>query len=254
MMQFSYAHGVNRHGQVVGSSHGNLGGSRTTAFLWDGTMVVDLVAPIGLPNASAINDFGIVVGNAYDPATMISIACLWEDGVFVDLNTFVDPALGWVLSYASDIDNEGRILGQGTLNGAPAGFILEPDCKGTFTAYGAGCAGAAGVEPQLRGSGCPAPNRDFALEIVDGVPSAVGLLFLGSGTGTIQVKPGCDLQVLPLVPPVFLLALESLGEWWDHERFPAGTPIFDLNLQAFFFDPGAAHGISGTKPLALHFE
>jgi hypothetical protein len=53
---------------------------------------------------------------------------------------------------------------------------------------------------------------------------------------------------------VIPIVLDSLGEWWDHENLPSGTPTFDLYLQALFFDPAAAYGVSSSKPLALHFE
>jgi probable HAF family extracellular repeat protein len=256
----SYSSDVNRDGWVVGWSESNPGFGGGThvlrGFLFDGSHAIDLSR--GTPSmafAKAINDFGVVVGDAWDPATGTSTAVLWQNGVTIDLNTLIDPSLGWHLDGATDIDNEGRICGSGTLNGVPAtAYILEPDCKGTFTSYGSGCSGTGGIEPVLSGTGCPAPDRDFAIQIVDGLPGGVGFLVVGTGTGTITVKPGCDLQVLPLVGPILPFTLDSLGELWLREHLPTGTPIFDVNLQAICFDPGAAYGISSTAPIALHFE
>lgn len=257
----SHAYDVNRDGWVAGWSESNfwLGGPPPhvhRGFLFDGTHVIDLSA--GTPSfsfANAINDFGAVVGDNWDPTTGISTALLWQNGTAIDLNTVIDPALGWHLDDASDIDNEGRICGIGTLNGvAGTAYILEPPCKGTFTPYGTSCPGTGGLSPTLSGTGCPEPDRDFALEIVDGLPGAVGFLFIGTGSATLPVKPGCDLQVLPLAGPILPFTLDSLGELWLREHLPPGTPIFDVNLQAFGFDPGAAYGVSSTQPLALHFE
>jgi probable HAF family extracellular repeat protein len=259
MLPGSFAIDVNRDGWVVGwSEDTRLVGVNhdTRAFLFDGTRAIDLGGGTpSLMRAAAINDFGVVVGSSYDSATRVSTALLWQNGVTIDLNTLIDPSLGWHLDGASDIDNEARICGSGTLNGVPGmAWILEPDCKGTFTSYGTGCPGAGGVEPAFSGTGCPAPDRDFALQIVDGLPGGVGFLFVGTGTGTIGVKPGCDLQVLPLVGPIFPFSLDALGELWIREHLPTGTPIFDVNLQGICFDPGAAYGISSTVPLAVHFE
>ena len=256
----SYAIDVNRDGWVVGWSETSYGSSGAPpvdrGFLFDGSHAIDLSA--GTPSmsfANAVNDFGVVVGDEWDSTTAVKTALMWQNGVTIDLNTVIDPALGWHLDSANDIDNEGRICGTGTLNGvAGTAFILEPPCKGTFTSYGSGCAGTGGLVPTLSGTGCPAPDRDFALEIVDGLPGGIGFLFIGTGTATLPVKPGCDLQVLPLAGPILPFALDSLGELWIREHLPPGTPIFDVNLQAIDFDPGAAYGISSTQPLALHFE
>jgi len=252
----SWSSDIARDGAIAGV-YGNLFATRS--FLWDGTKVVDLSSVIpGRSQLLGMNDFGDLVG-WYDPigtgTTFFLSAFLVHHGVFTDLNSIIDPALGWGLSSGTDIDNEGRIVGSGSLGTSLLyAFIIEPPCKGSFTPYGSGCAGMNGVEPQLRGVGCPAPDRDFALEIVDGVPNASGFLFLGTGTSTLQVKPGCDLQILPLVLPFLPITLDAFGEAWNQALLPVGTPTFDLNLQALFFDPGAPSGISSTRPLAMHFE
>lgn len=252
----SWSSAIARDGSIAGGYGFPIG---TRSFLWDGSKVVDLSSIIpGRSRVLGMNDFGDLVGwyDQWSTGTTFQLSAFAvHHGVFTDLNTVIDPASGWSLVSATDIDDEGRIVGEGTLGTSMLfAFILDLPCKGTFTPYGSGCAGTGGLEPTLRGVGCPAPDRDFALEIVDGMPNAVGLIALGTGTATIQIKPGCDLQVLPLAPPLLPLVLDSFGESWNPSLLPIGTPIFDLNLQALFFDPGAAYGISSSKPLALHFE
>jgi uncharacterized membrane protein len=230
------------------------GGTRTSAVLWDHGVVTDLGATLaGTSQANGINDFGDVVGFNVDP-TLGQRALLFGGGAAIPIDTLIDPALGWTLLTATGIDNEGRIVGAGSVNGIAAPWILEPACLGSFTPYGSGCAGSNGLEPILAGTGCPGSDRDFALEVRDGPSGAAGFLFAGTGTNTIQVRPGCDLQVVPLLIAPVPAALDGIGELWIAQHLPAGTPIFDVNLQALFFDPGAAYGISATRPLALHFE
>ncbi|MFZ0279277.1 MAG: hypothetical protein WA254_02780 [Candidatus Sulfotelmatobacter sp.] len=43
-----------------------------------------------------------------------------------DLNTLISASSGWVLNSATDINVWGQIVGEGTLNGAPHGFLLTP--------------------------------------------------------------------------------------------------------------------------------
>jgi hypothetical protein len=43
-----------------------------------------------------------------------------------DLNTLIRTNSGWVLTTATDINVWGQIVGNGTLNGEPHGFLLTP--------------------------------------------------------------------------------------------------------------------------------
>jgi hypothetical protein len=44
----------------------------------------------------------------------------------VDLNGLIDPASGWTLAAARDINDSGWIVGTGTLNGQARAFLLTP--------------------------------------------------------------------------------------------------------------------------------
>ena len=43
-----------------------------------------------------------------------------------DLNTLIDPALGWQLVYATDINNRGQIVGTGFIGSQVHAFLLTP--------------------------------------------------------------------------------------------------------------------------------
>lgn len=77
-------------------------------------------------NANAINDYNQVVGTSDTLVGTTSVyhAFLWNqaDNTLVDLNDFA--ATGWILSSATAINDNGDIVGKGSLNGEPHGFLL----------------------------------------------------------------------------------------------------------------------------------
>jgi probable HAF family extracellular repeat protein len=143
----SAAGALNSHGQVVGNTSV---GTTLHSFLWSpdtpngttGTMT-DLAPPAGSDALVAfdINARGQVVGvlNFLLPFR----AFLWEpstpngnSGELIDLNSLMDPVsgAGWVLEFASAINDIGQIVGYGTFDAdgpggaAPVirGFLLTP--------------------------------------------------------------------------------------------------------------------------------
>ena len=74
--------------------------------------------------ASALNDQGQVVGNAYHRTD--EAALLWQNGKVYELNTLVPPRSGWKLQNALAINNNGWIVGNGIHNGIRRGFLLTP--------------------------------------------------------------------------------------------------------------------------------
>lgn len=142
----SSADGVNDLGQVVGWSttvplnaldYGT--GYPVHAVLWNstggmtdlGTLPGDLVAV-----ASKINLFGIAIGTSgntffFDgwsqPAYVTGHPFVWTaSSGMLDLNTLINASSGWTLNSVTDINVWGQIVGQGTLNGQPHGFLLTP--------------------------------------------------------------------------------------------------------------------------------
>jgi probable HAF family extracellular repeat protein len=126
----SFAGGVNAKNQIVGSYQG--ASSAYQACLWPGPSL----APTTLPTpsgtlssqASSINSQGQVVGAFSTTAGNLNgaHACIWNGTTVTDLNTLIDPASGWLLKAASGINDEGQIVGQGTINGFDHAVLLTP--------------------------------------------------------------------------------------------------------------------------------
>ena len=73
---------------------------------------------------SSINSRLQVVGASQNNATGTSTAFFWRPGhKMIDLNNLVH-APGWVLNFATGINDKAQIVGYGTLNGDLHGFLL----------------------------------------------------------------------------------------------------------------------------------
>ena len=117
------ANSINNSGQIVGAAHGMIGGS-PLAILFDPTGKGNNIA-MGGGAAKSINDDGEIVGLAlYMIAPMRHYAVLFDatgEGNNVDLNTLIDPNLGWELSSAECINDKGWIVGGGS-----HAYLLKP--------------------------------------------------------------------------------------------------------------------------------
>jgi probable HAF family extracellular repeat protein len=120
----SEARAINAHGHIVGFAN-TAQNANTHAFLYDGTMH-DLGID-GLNSAAyGINSNGHVVGQAGD-ANGRTYAFLYTNVTgMVDLNSLVDPSLGYELLNATDINDAGQIVGYGVLGGQYHAFLLTP--------------------------------------------------------------------------------------------------------------------------------
>jgi probable HAF family extracellular repeat protein len=130
----SAAYDINENGQIVGSSSHQM---ETYPFLsiyrpclWDNGQVIDLGLPQGYVRgvATGINNQGQIVGwMATSLSGGSSHPFIWENGVLTNLNYHIPPNSGWVLRSASDINDNGQIIGSGEAPaGSIQGYLLTP--------------------------------------------------------------------------------------------------------------------------------
>lgn len=120
---YSTAVAISDGGEIAGWSGD---GSTTTAVLWSGGGVQELGALPGdeSSRALAINGRGHVIGwsGAAEPAR----AFIWRAGVMTDLNALIRARSGWLLLEASDLNDQGMIVGAGLKDGERRAFLLKP--------------------------------------------------------------------------------------------------------------------------------
>ena len=75
--------------------------------------------------AYAINERGDIVGFS-EGSDHSARAVIVTAGVMRDLNGLIPSGSGWVLTEARDINDAGRIVGTGWLDGEQRGFLLTP--------------------------------------------------------------------------------------------------------------------------------
>ncbi|MFH0809093.1 MAG: DUF3466 family protein [Pseudomonadota bacterium] len=126
---YSEAEDLNENDEIVGGAM--VEATTAHAFIWrpDGS-ARDLGAPADnhASWAEGINNQGVVVGFGSVPHTTESYAFMWteKDGL-VDLNKVISTDSGWVLERAVDVNDQGQIVGYGSLRGeAMRPFILTP--------------------------------------------------------------------------------------------------------------------------------
>jgi len=122
----SFAYAINDLGQVAGDSYCGKGCQH--AVLWSKTKgsILDLgVLPgANFSIAHGINNIGQVVG-ASDYISWH--AFVWSPSTgMLDLNNLIPANSGWLLQVANAINDQGQIVGFGTLNGQTEAFLLTP--------------------------------------------------------------------------------------------------------------------------------
>ena len=124
---------INNNNMIVGTTGSNSGTIPVTYsqayFLDYNTNSLTILPTLegGLRSAAyAVNDYNQVVGTseAMVGTTTVNHAFLWNqaDDTLVDLNGWA--AEGWILSSATANNDNGDIVGTGTLNGVEHGFLL----------------------------------------------------------------------------------------------------------------------------------
>ncbi|HEY3395283.1 MAG TPA: hypothetical protein VGK58_21460 [Lacipirellulaceae bacterium] len=116
---------INASSVAVGRYRTTTGVEHAVRWNADGSIVA-LGTPEGFTetNAFDINNDGIIVGHARAVANQVAL--IYADGDWVDLNLRILNGGGWQLETAVAINNQGAIVGTGTLDGAPRAFLLSP--------------------------------------------------------------------------------------------------------------------------------
>jgi probable HAF family extracellular repeat protein len=123
----SEGYAINGAQQVVGVS-ADASFVNEQAVLWNGTTPKNLGSLPGLSFtvAHAINSSAMVVGSASSSNGNSGNAFLWMNNQMIDLNNQISPTSGWHLTSAAGINDQGKIVGYGTLNGMGESFLLIP--------------------------------------------------------------------------------------------------------------------------------
>ena len=125
---FAIPHSINNSGHFVGISENSSG--QWHAFLWTEENAMQDLGTLGEPisDAYAINESDQVVGGSYYSVPEEGRAFLWDEiNGMQDLNDLIPGNSGWVLLWASGINNAGEIVGVGHLNGSDnRAFLLMP--------------------------------------------------------------------------------------------------------------------------------
>jgi len=123
--RWSIAFGINDNGQIVGTAETAEGSF--AAVTWNQGPAVRLQGLSGgfQSDASAINAIGQIVGSAVT-ASLERHAVLWDASGIKDLNLFIPANSGWLLNWATAINDAGRIVGFGSHNGQERLFLLVP--------------------------------------------------------------------------------------------------------------------------------
>jgi probable HAF family extracellular repeat protein len=143
---FGMAEAVNDAGEVVGAST-NAGDLAVHAFFWKQGVMTDLGTVGGLgcsSDAHSVNSKGQAVGGSF--ACGITHALLWQDGHIIDLNAFVPPGSGLLLTDGNFINDAGQIVVVGLLpNGDTHSVVLLP-CEEGDEDCGDADEGAAAIQ------------------------------------------------------------------------------------------------------------
>ncbi len=135
----NYPTDLNNAGDVVGPYAASTCSPPTTlpcptglsyeGFLYHGGVSQEISGPSGFSvQPAALNDQDWVVGSFSSPHnSALGGGFIWSSGRFIDLNTLLPASCAnWHITAASDINNEGYIVGSATFNGQEHGVLLKP--------------------------------------------------------------------------------------------------------------------------------
>ncbi|MDF1797981.1 MAG: trypsin-like peptidase domain-containing protein [Planctomycetota bacterium] len=171
---------------------------------------------------------------------------IWENGGEITDSSWVDVQL----DISAIADSQPTVILGWTMGGTDSSWeysgwnIDDVSIEGisSFTTYGPGCAGTAGLTPSLAGSGSAAPGGTVSIDLTGGLAGSLGFLFVGTSPDKF-VLDGCTISLGPLVGAPFLLPLDGSGAGNLTAPLPGtllpGTALF---LQAAVLDAASPNG------------
>lgn len=185
----SRATATNDNGQVLGTrivGTDYYGNGRLSGFLYSGGTVTELPrVSNGFATGADINAQGQIVGNVGTFNSFAGIATsaaslFRSDLSSIDLNTLIDPSLGYTITSASKINDKGQILAQATKDGKTVWVLLNPVTTqilhGSFVAREDGSPVDWNVTPGSKAASATVVSTDIgdALQMVTGSPISIG--------------------------------------------------------------------------------
>lgn len=193
---YSVAFAINRAGQALGLSS-TTGDQEYHGFLYDAGTMTDLTGLGGnFTYPSALNNLGQVVGTS-GTSNGVAHAFLWQSGTMTDLNSLVDTNSGWELDGAVAINDAGRIVGYGTLNGTSQWFVMDVTSGGSAPVAVAGPDQTVDCQSQatLDGSQSQGSNLSFQWSVGGNVLGTTATLSvslpMGNNLVTLKVTDSC---------------------------------------------------------------
>lgn len=124
----SQATDINDAGWITGHFYNNNLDFRAFRFNFEtGMTFFDALPGDSYVNACAINNLGQIVGRSRRTESVGRFdAFIYDSNGVTNLNDLIAPSSGWILNDASDINDNGYIVGRGTFNGVETNYMLKP--------------------------------------------------------------------------------------------------------------------------------
>jgi probable HAF family extracellular repeat protein len=115
---------INEAGLVAG--HATLADGSYHLFVYENSTLTDIGSLGGnFATVYGINNQGTIVGIA-EPVGSSMVAVLYAEGQLVTVDSLIDPALGWQITFARSINDRGQIIGIGCREQECSSVLLDP--------------------------------------------------------------------------------------------------------------------------------